>query len=152
MKKSSIDSHEVRRIHTLDLLRGYFLIVILLDHLAYFPSGLDLVTGRGLLYVSSAEGFFLISGIVLGIVRGRKLISQPFLVAAKKLWKRSIQLYLTSIVLTIVFTLLGWLFFMHSPGLKFGNAAGARGSSSPVPQPPLDTRPARDVQRAPAGA
>lgn len=110
----------VERIRALDLMRGYFLIVILLDHLAYFPSGLDVLTGRGILYASSAEGFFLISGIVLGMVRGRKLVNEPIIVPIKKLLTRSGQLYLTSVILTLLFTIIGWLFFMQNPNLKYG--------------------------------
>ncbi|MEO8691791.1 MAG: OpgC domain-containing protein, partial [Candidatus Saccharimonas sp.] len=108
-----------RRILTLDLLRGWFLVAILLDHLQYYPNGFDLLTGRGDLYVSAAEGFFLISGIVLGVVRGRKLLEKPFKVAAKLLLKRGVQLYITAIVLFFVFTFIGWN-FMDNPGLKPG--------------------------------
>lgn len=100
-------------------MRGYFLGVILLNHLQYYPSGLDIFTGRGILYVSTAEGFFAVSGIVLGIIRGRKLIEAPFKKAAALLWKRSFQLYLTSIVLTLLFTFVGWM-FLGSEGLKYG--------------------------------
>lgn len=100
-------------------MRGYFLSVILLNHLQYYPSGLDILTGRGILYVSTAEGFFAVSGIVLGIVRGRKLINAPFKKAASLLFKRSFQLYLTSIVLTLLFTIIGW-FFIGDNGLKYG--------------------------------
>jgi len=107
------------RILAFDLLRGYFLFVILLNHLEFYPNGLDFLTGRGILYVSTAEGFFVVSGLVLGIVRGRKLINQPLKVATKLLWKRAFQLYVTSIVLTLIFTLIG-SFFINNPGLKSG--------------------------------
>lgn len=110
---------KIGRIHAFDLLRGYFLIVILLNHLYYYPSGLDILTGRGALYASTAEGFFVISGIVLGIVRGRKLIDKPFVLGAKLLLKRSLQLYLTSVILALIFTFIAWL-FVGSPGLKVG--------------------------------
>jgi len=100
-------------------MRGYFLSVILFNHLQYYPSGLDIFTGKGMLYVSTAEGFFAVSGIVLGIVRGRKLIEAPFKKAAGLLFKRSFQLYLTSIALTFIFTFIGWL-FLGSEGLKYG--------------------------------
>ena len=43
----SIEEPHIERIRTFDLMRGLFLIVILLDHLAYYPSGLDIFTGRG---------------------------------------------------------------------------------------------------------
>jgi len=112
-------SKKSTRILTFDLLRGYFLVAIILDHLAYFPNGIDWLTGRGILYVSAAEGFFFISGIVLGIVRGRKLIDKPFAFAASLLLKRSLQLYVTAIILMLLFTFIGWG-FLNNPGLKPG--------------------------------
>lgn len=114
-----VKKEKSERILTFDLLRGYFLCVILFNHLQFYPNLLDPLTGRGMLYASTAEGFFVVSGIVLGIVRGRKLLNQPFKVAAKLLWKRSFQLYVTSLVLSFIFTLVGQL-FIGNPGLKFG--------------------------------
>lgn len=112
---------KLERIATFDLLRGFFLVVIILNHLYYYPSGLDWLTGRGNLYVSSAEGFFLISGIMLGLVRGRKLIAQPLAAASKLIALRAFQLYLALLVLTIGFTLIAWL-LVDNPGLKSGYA------------------------------
>lgn len=103
-------------------MRGYFLVAIILDHIYFFPNGLDWWSARGDLFVTTAEGFFLISGIVLGIVRGTKLIDKPFAFVSKLLLKRSLQLYLTSIVLIFLFTILGWTLFMNYPGLKVGIA------------------------------
>ena len=118
----SIEEPHIERIRAFDLMRGFFLIVILLDHLAYYPSGLDIFTGRGLLYISTAEGFFAISGLVLGIVRGRKLLKKPLSIAAKLLLKRSVQLYIESIILTLLFTIAAWLFY-HNSEIKYGAAA-----------------------------
>lgn len=103
-------------------MRGYFLLSITLNHLYYFPSGLDPLTMRGHLFASSAEGFFFISGIVLGIVRGAKLATKPFTDIVSLLWKRTFQLYAVYAVLTIAFTLVGWWFFMDNPGIKQGIA------------------------------
>ncbi|MDN5275515.1 MAG: hypothetical protein JWN33_164 [Candidatus Saccharibacteria bacterium] len=108
------------RIATFDLLRGYFLLAIVLDHLFFYPNGLDWVAMQGNLYVSAAEGFFLISGIVLGIVRGVKLIDKPFKDAARLLLKRGLHLYVLSIILTLIFTALGWFVFNDHHGLKEG--------------------------------
>lgn len=119
MAELSTPQHTSSRIATFDLLRGYFLLVILCNHLNLFPNIFTPVTGEGILYVSSAEGFFLISGIVLGIVRGQKLVHRPFREAATKLFKRSVQLYITSIILTILFTLIAWVLSGHE-GLKYG--------------------------------
>lgn len=111
------------RILALDLMRGYFLVCLIIDHLHYWPNGLSWLSMRGELFVSAAEGFFLISGIVLGIVRGSKLIDKPFKLPAWLLVKRGLQLYVTYALLTIFFTLFGWAFFMNNPGLKDGIAA-----------------------------
>ncbi len=115
------------RILTFDLLRGYFLIAIILDHLYFFPSGLDWWSARGSLFITTAEGFFLISGLVLGIVRGSKLINEPFRKVAKLLLKRGAQLYITTIILALLFTMIGWLFFLDNPGLKAGILPPATG-------------------------
>lgn len=111
-----------RRILALDLLRGYFLFDMVLNHLNYWPNLLDWTDARGQLFATGAEGFFLISGIVLGIVRGQKLRDQPIKIASKLLLKRAFQLYATYVVSILVFTFLGWWFFMHNPGLKYGIA------------------------------
>lgn len=117
-----------KRILTLDLLRGYFLLDMILTHLNYWPNGLDWVGARAQLFVSGAEGFFLISGIVLGIVRGRKLIDQPLRVPSRLLLKRSLQLYITYIISILFCTFVGWL-VITNPGLKFGIAD----PSTPIP-------------------
>lgn len=103
-------------------MRGYFLVAIAFDHLDFFPNGLDWWSMRGNLYVTTAEGFFFISGIVLGIVRGSKLVDKPFGHVAKLLLKRGVQLYITTVVLVLLFTFIGWLFYMDNPGLKTGIA------------------------------
>lgn len=112
---------KIERILAFDILRGFFLVVIVLNHLYYYPSGLDWLTGRGHLYVSSAEGFFLISGLMLGLVRGRKLIDKPLSAASKLVVKRALQLYAVFAVLTIAYTLFAWS-IAGQPGLKAGYA------------------------------
>ena len=102
------------------MLRGYFLLVILIDHLAHFPGLFELVTGKGWLWSSAAEGFFIISGIMVGLIRGKELTRKPFAAIRNKLWQRSGQLYLWSIGLTLAFTAVGLLFAGHAdlkPGL-----------------------------------
>ena len=81
------------RILALDLLRGYLLCVITIDHLFRFPGLFDLFTGRGQLWVSAAEGFFLISGILVGKIYGSK-IAYNLRGETKKLWGRAGKLYL----------------------------------------------------------
>lgn len=107
------------RIIALDLLRGYFLVSIILNHLQWYPNFYDWVALRGTLLVSAAEGFFMISGMLLGIVRGRNLADKPFRVSALLVLKRGITLYITSVILMLIFTFIGW-FFLDNPGLKPG--------------------------------
>jgi len=61
-----------RRIFELDLLRGFFVVIIIIDHLQLWPSPLRYLTGEGRLWVTAAEGFFLISGLLVGYIRGFK--------------------------------------------------------------------------------
>lgn len=115
------------RIVALDLLRGYFMVSIILNHLQWYPNGFDWVAARGSLFVSAAEGFFIISGILLGIVRGRNLLHLPFRVSALKILSRGAKLYVTAVVLMLLFTFIGW-FFLDNPGLK----PGIRPSDEPL--------------------
>ena len=115
-----IEKPNTSRITSFDLMRGYFLVAITLNHLHYFPNGLDWLTFRGELFVSSAEGFFFISGILLGMVRGFKMKNSPMRDVVKLLLTRLFQLYLVYVVSTVAFTLVGWSFFMQNPGLKEG--------------------------------
>lgn len=101
-------------------MRGFFLIAIIIDHIGFFPNYVDWWGMRGLLLTSTAEGFFLISGIILGIVRGAKLVDEPFKKVAVIVLKRALTLYITASVLVIGFTLIGWGFYSGDPGLKYG--------------------------------
>jgi hypothetical protein len=107
------------RVLTLDLLRGYFLLTMILDHLNYWPNLLGGLNARGQLFVSGAEGFFIISGIVLGIVRGQKILDKPLALASRLLLSRALKLYVTYVLAVLFFTLIGWL-FISNPGLKYG--------------------------------
>lgn len=110
---------KVPRIIALDLLRGYFLLVILINHLNRFPGLFDIFSGREQLWTSAAEGFFLISGMLVGIVRGREVKSGKFSLALKKAWHKGLYLYVWAVILTIVFTIVGTHALNH-PALKGG--------------------------------
>lgn len=88
---------------TLDLMRGYFLYVIIVDHLRSFPSLLEIFTGRGELWISAAEGFFFVSGLLVGRLRLADA-KKDFKIARHKLLKRAGQLYVVSVILTLFFT------------------------------------------------
>lgn len=111
---------EKMRINAFDLLRGWCLIVISSDHLMRFPSLFDPLTGRGLLWVTAAEGFFFISGALVGIVRGRKMHTDGLMTAARQLWSRAGKLYIASIILTLLFTVLAYYFQSVGGNVKGG--------------------------------
>jgi hypothetical protein len=112
-----------QRIDTFDLIRGYFLFVILINHLGRFFGVWEIFTGRGALWVSAAEGFFFVSGIMIGMVRGRKLATKPFRETWGKLWSRAWVLYLWAVGLTLFFSAIAGL-ISGADGLKSGIYSG----------------------------
>lgn len=106
------------RVLSLDILRGYFLMVIAIDHFQHFPSLFDPLTGRGRLWVSAAEGFFIISGLVVGYIYGPKMAK----VAKKttlKIWRRAALLWALCAGFTLLFTIWG-IVLLGQDGLRPG--------------------------------
>lgn len=87
---------------TLDLMRGYFIFIIIIDHMIRWPSIFAWVTGQGRLWVSAAEGFFIISGLLVGYTRGFKKRTMPFKDLTKLLLKRGVVLYICAVIATII--------------------------------------------------
>ncbi|MCA9348808.1 OpgC domain-containing protein [Candidatus Saccharibacteria bacterium] len=112
----------MNRILAVDILRGYFIFVIIIDHLGRFPGLFELFTGKGQLWVSAAEGFFFVSGMMIGLVRGKRALNKPFRQVAKKILSRAWVLYIWSVVLTLGFTAVGIMLSGHE-GVKPGLTA-----------------------------
>lgn len=93
-------------------------MVIAIDHFQHFPSLFDPLTGRGRLWVSAAEGFFIISGLVVGYIYGPKMAR-----AAKqttiKIWRRALLLFGLCVGFTLFFTVWGTL-LIGQDGLRPG--------------------------------
>jgi hypothetical protein len=104
-----------QRILTLDLLRGGFMMAIIVDHLGWGPSLFHLLSGGGKLFVSPAEGFFVISGILVGYIYGPRMV-QSFKKTTAKLWKRAFLLYSLSVVFTLFYTAIA-IHSAHAAGL-----------------------------------
>ncbi|MDQ5913893.1 MAG: hypothetical protein QG623_512 [Patescibacteria group bacterium] len=100
-----------------DLMRGYFLFVIIIDHLLRFFGFWEIFTGRGAQWVSAAEGFFFLSGIMIGIVRGRRMIRTSLIDVAKKCWRQAVTLYIWGIGLSLLFSALA-IILMGNAGVK----------------------------------
>ena len=115
-----------RRLVTLDLMRGYYVGVLAAIHLDYIPSLLGFVDGRGALLVSEAEGFFMISGLLVGLLRRRDLERYGLRTMTLRSWKRGLQLYVVAVPLTLLFTLIGRLAVEHGhPEVKVGLDTGS---------------------------
>src|SRR5882757_1215461 len=87
----------------LDLLRGYFLVVIMIDHLRFATNPLYAISGDQSLWVTAAEGFVVISGFLVGLLRGEQARGRGFWPAAHHLWRRAGVLALWCALLTIGF-------------------------------------------------
>lgn len=90
------------RIAELDLLRGFFIFAIILDHAQHLPDIHMYVTGQGKLWVSAAEGFFLISGLLTGYIRGFRQKDNTMLHQTKKLVSRGLLLYIWAVLITLL--------------------------------------------------
>lgn len=109
------------RLLTLDYLRGYFILVIIIDHLARWPNLLGAFTGQALLWVTAAEGFIIISGLLVGYVRGHKNRQDSMKKITSKLLRRAGLLCLWSIIGTIAYSAIIWHLHLKggSPGMPF---------------------------------
>ncbi|MBL8158890.1 OpgC domain-containing protein [Candidatus Saccharibacteria bacterium] len=99
---------KAERIIALDYLRGFFIFVIIVDHLNRWPNIYEFFTGRGALWASAAEGFFIISGFLIGYIRGHKNLRKPLREITVTLWKRAAILYLWSVLLSLLFIITIW--------------------------------------------
>lgn len=91
------------RIQALDLLRGTFLIEIISNHISWSPSLFTFIGGGGRLPASAAEGFFTISGLLVGYLYGPKVLRGTEKIF-KKIWKRAGLLYMLSVLFTFLYT------------------------------------------------
>ena len=91
------------RILALDYLRGFFIVIIIVDHLFRFPNVFALVSGEARLWMTAAEGFIMISGLLIGYIRGYKGLKHPFGTIAHTLFRRALLLYVWLIIGSIAY-------------------------------------------------
>jgi len=84
----------------LDFLRGFCLLKMVFDHMASTPIH-EYKYWVG--YVTAAEGFFLISGAVVGIVYGRRALEDGLGTASRMVVIRAFNLYLANLALVFLF-------------------------------------------------
>lgn len=92
-----------RRDLRLDLLRGWCVVVMIVDHVGGESSWLYALTGGNRFFVSAAEGFVLISGVTMGAVYAQVIAREGIAGMAAKVLRRVRTLYALTVVLTITF-------------------------------------------------
>ncbi|WP_169513967.1 OpgC domain-containing protein [Agromyces subbeticus] len=90
------------RIVAFDLLRGFFLFVIITNHLHFEPNLVELVTGRGALPASAAEGFYLVSGIMVGYVHLPSAARDGLGLVWIRVWRRALLIYAAAVLLVLM--------------------------------------------------
>ncbi|MCX7670000.1 MAG: OpgC domain-containing protein, partial [Anaerolineae bacterium] len=85
----------------IDLLRGFFVFAMIVDHVRG-QSPLHLLTGGNRFYASAAEGFILTSGLVAGLVYRRLMERNGMGATLLKVLQRASVLYLLTIALTLI--------------------------------------------------
>lgn len=105
----------------LDLLRGFAVLVMVVDHFGG-SSWLYLITGNNNFFTSGAEAFVLISGMVVGIVYGAIARRDGLKAAARKALERAFTLYKLTVVLTLAFAAISDYFQLPwAQGVDIGN-------------------------------
>jgi hypothetical protein len=98
----------------LDLLRGFAVIAMVADHIGGERSWLYAITGGDAFFVSAAEIFMFISGLLMGIIYAGVIARQGLGAALMKSLQRAWTLYLMTVTLTLTLMalsaqlVLGW--------------------------------------------
>lgn len=92
-----------RRDLRIDLLRGFCVFVMIVDHVGGDSSWLYMLTGGNRFYVSAAEGFVLLSGFSMGMVHNVVIHRHGFRAMFGKVFGRAWFLYAMTVMLTIAF-------------------------------------------------
>jgi enterochelin esterase-like enzyme len=87
----------------IDLLRGFCVFVMIVDHVGGESSWLYVLTGGNHFFVSAAEGFVLLSGISMGMVHSSVIRRAGVRVMLGKVASRARFLYALTVALTLTF-------------------------------------------------
>ena len=114
------------RLLALDYLRGFFIAIIIIDHMWRFPSLGALLSGQAKLWMTAAEGFVIISGFLIGYIRGSKGLRLPFSSIARTLALRSLLLYCWLIIASLFYVWIEWFDVVRSMPYTPTAVAGVR--------------------------
>jgi hypothetical protein len=78
----------------IDGLRGFFLVFMLINHLIFQgDTWMQQVNHNKLAFVEDAQGFVFLSGLMIGLVYGRKMLKSGYHEGRRQVWRRAFQLY-----------------------------------------------------------
>ena len=84
----------MKRYEIIDGLRGYFLVFMLINHLIFVGGyWMLLINHNQLVFVEDAQGFVFLSGLLIGMVYGRRMEKSGYDAASQKVWARAFELY-----------------------------------------------------------
>jgi hypothetical protein len=86
----------------LDLIRGFMVFAMIVDHVAG-SSPLEILTGGNRFLTSAAEGFVFISGLMTGLIYGRVVERRGMAAGLRKTLLRVAALYALTVTLTLLF-------------------------------------------------
>lgn len=89
----------------IDMLRGVAIVFVVLDHID-LPSLFQLPSQEAVGIVSGAELFVAVSGVIVGMVYGGRLVRTDLVTVTGALWTRAWKLYRTALVVVVVVYLL----------------------------------------------
>ncbi len=91
-----------RRDLRIDFLRGFCAVAMVVDHVGG-ASFLYPFTGGNRFFVSAAEGFIFLSGLLVGLIYGPRIVRDGLAAVQLHLLRRAFTLYLVTIGLTFTF-------------------------------------------------
>lgn len=87
-----------QRDNSLDVLRGLLLVMITINHIG---GPVSMLSYQPMSFVSAAEGFVFLSGNVLGLVYGKRLL-RGIRFSFSTVWRRSVKIYLYHLVTLLI--------------------------------------------------
>ena len=78
----------------IDGLRGFFLVFMLINHLVFQGElWMQRVNHNQLAFIEDAQGFVFLSGLMIGLVYGRKMLKLGYGEGRRLVWSRAFELY-----------------------------------------------------------
>lgn len=115
----------------IDGLRGFFLIFMLINHLV-FEGGYWMlrVNHNQLAFVEDAQGFVFLSGLMIGLVYGRKMLRQGYAAGSAMIRARAFELYRYAIGIVLA-VLVARMVLPYADGLWFNWLGDTRLNGDP---------------------